>query len=66
MPKKELCLLACGREGGREGGREFVLESVFERLWRIGTAAEEEEEEEEEAAFEVGKKCGSSMHWQDP
>jgi hypothetical protein len=39
---------------------------VFERLWRIGTAAEEEEEEEEEAAFEVGKKCGSSMHWQDP
>jgi hypothetical protein len=54
-------LLACGREGGRE----FVLESVFERLWRIGTAAEEEEEEEE-AAFEVGKKCGSSMHWQDP
>jgi hypothetical protein len=66
LPKKELCLLACGREGGREGGREFVLESVFERLWRIGTAAEEEEEEEEEAAFEVGKKCGSSMHWQDP
>lgn len=52
-------MLACLREGGRE----FVLESVFERLWRIGTAAEEEEEE---AAFEVGKKCGSSMHWQDP
>lgn len=59
LPKKELCLLACGREGGREGVCSGVC---VRRLWRIGSAAAEEEE----AAFEVGKKCGSSMHWQDP
>ncbi len=44
------------------GGREGVCSGVcVRRLWRIGAAGEEEE-----AAFEVGKKCGSSMHWQDP
>jgi hypothetical protein len=47
------------------GGREGVCSGVcVRRLWRIGAAGEEEEEEE--AVFEVGKKCGSSMHWQDP
>ncbi len=51
-------MLACLREGVCSG-------VCVRRLWRIG-AAGEEEEEEEEAVFEVGKKCGSSMHWQDP
>jgi hypothetical protein len=56
---KERIVLACLREGGREGVCSGVC---VRRLWRIGSAAAEEEE----AAFEVGKKCGSSMHWQDP